>query len=386
MKLPNIFKKKSDLVIVNRSFWPKSQVLGEALLQFAELSSQDKTVSVITQEKDLEKHLKESNRGAGLKVYGAKAYTTSSSSLPKRIIESVYFTLWTAKSLVEARPKLVYVSTNPPVVVPFIVALYCQATRADYVYHLQDIHPEAANIVVPLNKLLFHTLKAIDNYTIRHAKLIITLSEEMKEYIEERSKTTPEVHILDNPSFDVVAISKDHQDKDIIFCGNAGRFQRIPLLIDAIDKYIASGGKLSFTFAGNGLYAPAIQALSNKLEKVEYLGFIPGTQAAEQVRRHKWSLLPIDDEVTKFAFPSKSSAYALSGSSILAICGADTSVAKWVNNNKVGLVCNPDIESLVQCFFKIEDLNREQFKLSSAMQSKLKIQHFAKKLKSLTFD
>ena len=98
MKLPNIFKKKSDLVIVNRSFWPKSQVLGEALLQFAELSSQDKNVSVITQEKDLEKHLKESNRGSALKVYGAKAYTTSSSSLPKRVIESIYFTLWTAKS------------------------------------------------------------------------------------------------------------------------------------------------------------------------------------------------------------------------------------------------------------------------------------------------
>ena len=46
---------------------------------------------------------------------------------------------------------------------------------------------------------------------------------------------------------------------------------------------------------------------------VEYLGIISATDAAELINQHCWALLPIDDEVTKYAFPSKSSVYALSG-------------------------------------------------------------------------
>src|SRR5690554_7658079 len=38
-------------------------------------------------------------------------------------------------------------------------------------------------------------------------------------------------------------------------------------------------------------------------EQVDYLGFIPATEAAELVNQHRWALLPIDDEVTKYAFP-----------------------------------------------------------------------------------
>lgn len=378
--------KKTDLAIVNRSFWPQSQVIGESLLQFAEQAAKKHSVCVITQaDGDLSERLAREGRGKGVQVRACKSYTTSASGLAKRMAEAFFFMLWTFICLVRANPANVYVSTNPPVVVPFIVALYCRLFNANYVYHLQDIHPEAANIVVPLNGVVFGLLKRVDNYTIRHAKTIITLSEDMKAYIQKRSSTHSPIYLLDNPSFAVDPVPMAERTKDIVFCGNAGRLQRIPLLMAAIRDYLQKGGKLEFTFAGGGLYAPDIKALAEAFEQVSYLGFIPAVQAAELINQHRWALLPIDDEVTMYAFPSKSSAYALSGSGILAICGTQTSVARWVEELNAGLVCTADHDALVQCFFSLEELRKESFSVEDKVNERLQISYFAKRLRDFVF-
>lgn len=378
-------RSETDLAIVNRSFWPQSQVIGEGLLQFAEQVAEDHSVCVITQaDGDLAGLLASKGRGKGVRVRACKSYTTSASGVIKRIAEAVFFMLWTFLSLVRAKPANVYVSTNPPVVVPFIVAVYCWLFGARYVYHLQDIHPEAANIVVPVNGALFRFLQAVDNYSLRHADAIITLSEDMKAHILQRSNTKSSIHLLDNPSFEVTPVPMARRTKDIVFCGNAGRLQRIPLLIAAIRDYLQQGGKLRFTFAGGGVHASDVQELADAYEQVNYLGFIPATDAAELVSQHRWALLPIDDEVTKYAFPSKSSGYALSGVGVLAVCGEDTSVARWVEQLNVGVVCPADHNALVKCFFSLEEWGGESFLMSIEMREKLQISYFSQQLSRIT--
>lgn len=375
-------RKKTDLAIINRSFWPDGQVIGEGLLQFAEHAAEHHSVCVVTQtDSDLASLLVSEGRGKGVQIRACKSYTTSASGLITRIAEAVIFMLWTFISLVRARPANVYVATNPPVVVPFVVAVYCRLFGARYVYHLQDIHPEAANIVVPVNGLVFRLLQAVDNYTLRHADKIITLSEDMKAYIQQRSDTRCSIHLLDNPSFEVIPIAMKERTKDIVFCGNAGRLQRIPLLLTAIRDYLQQGGKLRFTFAGGGMYTPDVQALANDWEQVDYLGVLPATEAAELVNQHRWALLPIDDEVTKYAFPSKSSGYALSGAGVLAVCGDNTSVARWVTQHGVGVVCCPDHDALVKCFFTIESLSGLSFAVGDGVRERLLIPHFAQELR-----
>lgn len=373
--------KKTDLAIVNRSFWPQGQVIGEGLLQFAEAVAKENSVCVITQEEEsLSELLATEGRGKNVIVRACKSYTTSTSGILKRIAEALFFMFWTFISLVRARPANVYVSTNPPVVVPFIVAIYCRLYKADYIYHLQDIHPEAANIIVPLNKVFFKLLKNIDNYTLRHAKAIVTLSEDMKKYILMRCDTSSPVYLLDNPSYDLPAVPFKDRDRDVVFCGNAGRLQRIPLLMAAIREYLQKGGQLHFTFAGGGLNVPDIKALAKEYDKVNYLGVIPPTEATELVNKHRWALLPIDDEVTKYAFPSKSSGYALSGTGIIAICGVATSVARWVKEHDLGITCEPNHDELVRCFFSLEEGQPNSYTISHDLREHLQISYFAQKL------
>lgn len=375
-------RKKTDLAIVNRSFWPHSQTIGEGLLQYAEAAARSHSVVVITQSnEDLVARMAQAGRGQGVGVRACRAFTTSASHLLKRIAEAVYFMLCVFVTLLRTRPATVYVATNPPVVVPFIVAVYCRLAGATYIYHLQDIHPEIANIVVPLNRWVFRLLQAIDNYTLRHAAALITLSEDMRDYLVTRSGTRRPIHLLDNPG--VSAPAEGPRDRDVVFCGNAGRVNHIPLLRDAIQTYLDQGGAMRFTFAGGGLHAPAIKALADARDGVDYLGVISAREAAALVSRHRWALLPIEDEVTRYAFPSKSSGYVLSATPMLAVCGTQTSVARWVERHRVGLVCRPDLDALVDCFFRMEQLQVD-FEFPQEIMSNLSLQRFAERLVELT--
>lgn len=85
----------------------------------------------------------------------------------------------------------------------------------------------------------------------------------------------------------------------------------------------------SLSFAGGGVYAPKIEELAGKHSQVTYHGYVKPSSANKLVTEHRWAILPIDDEVTKYAFPSKSSSYLASGCRILAICGEDTAVAYY---------------------------------------------------------
>lgn len=349
--------KPMKVAIINRSFWPVYPVIGEALLRFAEgAANQGHSVSVIMQGRSgIKSRLAEAGRGKGVRFYPAKAFTTSASGVLLRACEAVFFMFWVLAVLLWVRPSKVYVSTDPPVVVPFIAMLYSRLFGAEYIYHLQDIHPEAANVVIPVNKWVYKILLKMDVLSMRKAKCLITITEQMAAEIRSRSGTTAPVHILDNPavSFEGIDTTKP-KVAGFSFCGNAGRLQRIPLMLEAIETYFERGGQLEFTFAGGGVYADRLQAFAYKFPNFHYPGLVSPKEAAQINANYTWALLPIEDDVTRFAFPSKSSSYVFSGANILAICGKQTGVAQWVQDNQVGLVVKPQVEAVVAAFFDIE--------------------------------
>ena len=157
---------------------------------------------------------------------------------------------------------------------------------------------------------------------MRHASLLITLNEQMKSVIVDRSNTQKQILIIENPSVQFNNILKIEKKRGFSFTGNLGRLQRIPLLINAIKKYLQKGGDLEFAFAGGGVYADKILKLSKDYSLIKYYGTVPSEKAASISSKYEWALAPIEDEITRYAFPSKISTYACTGAKILAICSA----------------------------------------------------------------
>ena len=373
------------VAIINRSFWPIYPVLGEALFQFAERAvKQGYSVSVIMQDHvGIKGELKKAGRGQGIRFFAAKALTTSSGTVRFRAFDAV-FALWVLAVLVWTRPSRVYVSTDPPVLVPFVVMLYSRLFRAEYIYHLQDIHPQATQVVVPVNKLVFWVLNWMDRVTRAHAKCLVTITDQMATELRQLSGSDLPIQVLDNPavSFEEIDMTKPKR-LGFSFCGNAGRLQRIPLMLQAIGQYIEQGGTLEFVFAGGGVYAEELASFSTEFAQFNYLGLISSSQAAQVNAEYAWALLPIEDEVTRYAFPSKTSSYVFAGANILAICGEQTSVAHWVRGHELGLVIPPEVEQIVKVFFEIERGDHDsQHNQSSRdeLKSKLRFEVFVETL------
>ena len=92
--------------------------------------------------------------------------------------------------------------------------------------------------------------------------------------------------------------------------------------------------------------------------------------------------------MTRFAFPSKTSSYVFSGASLLAVCGTENSVAEWVTENDLGVVCEPSVEALVEMFQRIE---HSEVNLTSSdssrneLKQKLEFGVFISKMQELTY-
>lgn len=373
--------------IVSRSFWPQSPAIGEALLLLTESLSENAQAVVITQvAKDFPEKLQQAQRGQGVKFSTLPSLTNSSSHMLLRIVELLLFTVFVFCSLCWHRPDKVYVATNPPIFTPLAVRLYCGLFGKKFVYHLQDIHPEATQVVTGKTNWVERLLRKIDVKTTRKAATVITLTEQMKSYITQRTGQKLPFVLLDNPSVQGAAQETDvavERKKGFVYCGNAGRLQRIPLLLAAIERYLNEGGQLPFVFAGGGVYKSAIEKLANQFEQVSYLGVLPADQAAAVLRSYSFGLMPIDDEVTNYAFPSKSSSYVFSGCQVVAICGADTSVAQWVHDNQLGFVAEPDVDVVVGLFHKLEREAIPTLNVDSELFEKLTPQAHATSLEQI---
>jgi hypothetical protein len=387
--LEKVVVNRYDLLIVNRSFWPVYPVIGEGLLRVAESFASSKKVAVILQDHaNINKHLKEFKRGAGVNFFSILAFSNSSSSLVIRVLDSIFFTFCVFFCLIKTRPKNIYVSTDPPILVPFIIAIFSKIMNFKYIYHLQDIHPEASNVVLKINRSLFSLLKKMDNFTMTQASMLITLNEEMKIEILNRINIQKEIAIIENPSIPFNIDISLEKKKGFSFTGNIGRLQRIPLLINAITEYRQRGGSLEFAFAGGGVFSDKIFKLSKNISLIKYHGLVTSEEAGSIASKYEWALVPIEDEITRYAFPSKISSYIYSGAKILAICSDETSVAKWVKTNQVGIVVKPTVGAVVDIFFKIEkskintdfiDLDRKELKKN------LHMDRFVKNIKSKIF-
>lgn len=377
--------KKPATAIVSRSFWPDNPAIGEALLILAESLGKQSDSLVITQvSNSFPKLLEKSGRGKNVTFSTLPSLTDSSSPIILRICELLLFTGFTFASLTWHRPDQVYVATNPPVFTPLAVRWYCTIFNKKYIYHLQDIHPEITSIVTGKRNIVTRLISHIDTKTIAKASSIITLTEQMKSYINERAQRKLPITLLPNPSVQGAESEiKTNRIKGFIYCGNAGRLQRIPLLIRAIKKYLDQGGSLPFTFAGGGIFKEDIQQLANTYENVTYKGILSAQNASRLLHEYSFGLMPIEDEVTNYAFPSKSSSYIFSGCEVIAICGENTSVASWIKENELGYVVEPEVEALAGLFHELEKLPLSEPTMNSSFFEKLTPSYHAQMLESL---
>ena len=370
-----------------RSFWPYYPVLGEALLQCAEKLSYDFNVGVLHGEREgIHDQLEKQKRGELAKFYSIRTFTDSSSSVIFRIFENISFAFIVLIKLVSLRPRVIYISSDPPIFLPFISYLYSKIYKAQYLYHLHDIHPEAANIILPMNKPAFYLLQKLDNLSIASASKTIVLSSRMKTVLENRLDKTLDITVLNNPSVKNTLNKSTTKQNGIVFTGNAGRYQLMPLIIGAIEDFYDGGGRLPILFAGGGVYSDNLISLSEKYHYFSYLGTINPKDAASLASSYQWALLPIDERVLDYAFPSKASSYICMDSTIILICKQNNVLSDWILSHDLGYVIEPSHFEIIKTFKMLEEgklVSKDNSPKREKVKKLLSMDNYVYKLTSL---
>ena len=341
----------ASYLIVSRDFWPNSAAIGDGLMCLARtLSKTNKTYVVTMSRQNLsELDSLESGGTSSISFHIARPLTNSSSGIFFRVIELIYFSFWLLISLLRSNPSIVYMATNPPLLVPFVVAVYCKIFRKKYVYHVQDIHPEATSLLISIPGFVISTFQAVDTWVLNNAYRVVTLTEDMRVSLQARGVKRDDITLIENPSTVSSALSQD-KVQGVVFSGNAGRLQLMDIVLEAIERYLQADGQLKFCFVGAGVYKGRLFDLARRYQKFSYEGHVDGETALKITSGYRWALLPIMPEVLSYAYPSKIPGYISAGCEIISVTSHETSLAKWVESSGCGKNVEPSVDALIKCF------------------------------------
>lgn len=249
-----------------------------------------------------------------------------------------------------ARADVVTAGTFPPVLAAWSASLAARLIRARFIYHVQDIHPEVSTYS---NGCLGRGLPALilrwlDNQTLRRADAIVTLSKDMENTLQARDLGNLPIHIINNPALettedDVVPpaeLVKPEGTVRLIFAGNLGRFQNLPLLADGVARCFDDYPNLELMFLGDGVALPDLKARWRDHPQVRFAPFMPFSQARSIIADADVGLVSLSPNIYRVAYPSKITTYRKFGLIILALVEPESALVRELTES--GWAIAPD--------------------------------------------
>jgi glycosyltransferase involved in cell wall biosynthesis len=258
---------------------------------------------------------------------------------------------------------VVMISTAPPILAGFAVALACKLKNTKFIYHCMDIHPEIGSLSGEFgNPLIFGLLQTMDNWTCKQACKVVVLSGDMERSLLERKKMKDiDIKIINNfplPENGDKSIRKnsDYLKEDgkfrVIFAGNIGRFQGLPSFIDAV-KLLGSHDGFELVFVGEGSSLKDLQQMANELPN-QVIKFIPHVSISEIkiiIANSDLGVVSLSPKIINYAYPSKTMTYLEQGCPVLVSVEKDSELAKFVEDKCIGFSCAPgDLQALRSVF------------------------------------
>lgn len=258
---------------------------------------------------------------------------------------------------------IITVSSNPPVLLAFFVACATKIKKNKLIYHCMDIHPEIGEISGEFkNKYIFKLFKWMDNFTCKVASKIVVLSIDMKKSLENRGLNLEnKINIINNYDLSdgrksTKKFFQTDDKKRIVFTGNIGRFQKLEKFIEAINKY-GCPDNVELVFVGDGKYLCKLKELSSGIDCVKFIPHQPINIARKIIEEASMGIVSLQNEVIKYAYPSKTMTYLSEGTPVLVCLEKESELSKFVLNNKLGTVLN--INNIEDIYRILKSLNNQ---------------------------
>lgn len=284
----------------------------------------------------------------------------------RRVVNVVLYAAALFLAILRTRPDVVTAAAYPPVIAAWSASLAARLVGASFVYHVQDIHPEVSRISGgPMGKWpVLHAMRWLDNQSLRRSAAIIVLSRDMADTLAARGLGQLPLHVINNFELDSFgqaeppppALRKAAGKKRVIFAGNLGRFQSLPLLAEGVARLFDSRPELELFFLGDGAALAELKARWGGHPQVGFGPFLPFAQARELIAEADVGLVSLLPAVYRVAYPSKVATYLSLGVPVLALVEPESALARDLAAKAHGRVpAEPTADAIAQCLSDLLD-------------------------------
>ncbi len=353
------------ILMIHRYFWPDTPPYASMLRVYGTAWVSDgHHVDVFTSQPSYKRKLRNKKRATaetidGINVHRCTLLDESRGGMALRLTNMVLFLLQLSWFIVK-RPRysVVVMSTVPQVVGAWVASVFSSMKKSRFIYHMQDIHPEGAQITGVLrNSVVGKVLRYMDAQTCHRAHRIVVLSDDMKATLLAREKSLEDkIRVIKNPVVqgfsDRAEIPDDMLKADgvfrVVFAGNIGRWQALDRVVD-VGKLLKDTSGIEIVLLGEGASKDALvqRAQTGGNNNIRFFGHQPVNVADKIVKDADLALITLAPGMYKVAFPSKIMTYCLAGVPVLAMIESHSELAKIIAEKEIGYsVEMDDVEAL----------------------------------------
>lgn len=269
------------------------------------------------------------------------------------------------QAVIRKRYEVIMVSTSPPVLAGWFVALAAKLSGARFIYHCMDIHPEIGRISGEFrNPGVFSLLSRLDRWTCAQARPVVVLSEDMANTLAARiGGPAPDTLVINNFSLPTESsvpgeLPSPWPDEPfvLLFAGNIGRFQGLDVLIDAMGR-LSDRSDIRLVMMGEGMEKDRLSQKSEQIgAKVSFVGHHSVGVAKAAMVRASSGFVSLVPELYRYAYPSKTMTYLEQGCPVLVAVEPESCLARDIVGSAAGLaVPGGDVDRLAEAISSLAD-------------------------------
>ena len=266
------------------------------------------------------------------------------------------------RAVIRKRYDVLMVSTSPPVLAGWFVAIAAKITGARFIYHCMDIHPEIGRISGEFrNPHIFNLLSNMDSWSCAQARPVVVLSKDMAASLEARKpRKQAQTLVINNFSLpseeqspSELPFSWPSEPFVLLFAGNIGRFQGLGVLLEAM-TILRERDDIRLLMMGEGSERESLEKVAiQKGVRVTFVGHHSVDVAKQAMRRAQAGFVSLVPGLYHFAYPSKTMTYLEQGCPVIVAVEPDSHLAKEISDNAAGIITVNEAEELAHVIREI---------------------------------
>ena len=266
----------------------------------------------------------------------------------KRIFQWLKFHYHSIKYLFKHRNEYshIFLFSYPPTM-NIISIFISKFLKIKLIYSYWELYPEIAEKINRIkNKLFLSLFKSIDSYALKNADTVVLNSKELEEYIKNERLVKNNTCTINHFSpFPYTEKLPNKNKKSIFYAGNIGKPQNIPLFVDYFKKSLSNEWTLNIY--GSGEEYDHVKSFSN--ENILVNEYTERNKLIELTSDIPFALVSLDPNLTIEGFPGKTFDYLSMNKIILCFGNESSAVARFIEQNEVGININPDnFDSIIE--------------------------------------